>query len=1603
MLNKQIASNAKRAFFWSLPLGIVTLFTLALTIPATLASPNAAPTVADFGPALNDTAVSVSANITATFTADPDPASVTYTTFAVHSPFYGLVTGTLSANTNQISLSPSADFKVGDHVQVIATAGITNTDGPLNPTKQWGFTTGRVADRCFYTFEDSGETLTNVAMGGGEWIDVDGDYDLDVVVTGQTGSGLATQISLNDGSGAFVDGGTADDALIAVQDGSLAVGDYNNDGHPDILLAGLASGFTRSIQLGRNNSGSMVDDAGAAVNLPGISLSAATWGDYDNDGDLDLLLSGQTDSAISKIYRNDAGVFVEVGAADDALPSVRDSAAAWGDYDDDGDLDLFISGQSTEGATTKLFRNDAGTFVDSGVSLPNVTSGSAAWADTDGDGDLDLAMSGFGSLGPETKIFENDGGAFTDSTNAFVGVQQSDMAFGDIDNDGDLDLVVIGRDTFGPLTAVYSNDGAGTFSPNTQAEQNLESVSQGSISFGDVDNDGDVDLLLTGLSDGNVAVSKIYTNENCEVSITAPASKVEGDTGNSTFTFIVNRAGNVDTEVSVDYTVSGGTADAADFGGALASGTITVTAGNAQEDLVINVSGDSEYEPDEDFTVTLSNPTSESILGTAAATGSIVNDDSQIHIKAISADKLEGDTGTTPFAFVITRTTDALATAVTVTYTVSGDVDGTDFVTPLTGSHTLASNDASDSFILDVQTDTDVEFNESFSVTLSNPTAGGEIGTAVANGVIQNDDGNIHIYPLDAVKAEGDSGNTQFTFDVVRSGTFTTTETVEYSVSGSGADAADAADFGGLFATNTLTFTPGSADITQTVTIDVSGDTTFEADEGFSVDLSNATGPLVIGIATANGTIQNDDTGLAITADDAVKAEGDSGTTDFTFNVIRSGNVSGANDVDYAVAVGSGTHFATGSDFGGPLPSGTISFASTETSKTITISVAADTTVEADEPFTVTLSAPTNNANILTGDANGTIENDDGTVSISPDGLSQAEGNSDTVTYTYSVELSAAALMTVTVDYDVSGTGADPANTTDFGGTFPSGSVSFGIGEATKQLEVAVSGDDTTEADETFAVTLSNMTGGYALATDTVTSTIENDDRSISISVDSAIKDEGDSGDTPFTFLISRTGLATGSVTADYAVILNNATADDFSGGVVPTGTVMLADGQMTTTLTININGDNSVEPNESFDVELSNPTGATLQTNRVSGVIQNDDSGYAISTVTTSQAEGDSGLTTFAFTVKRNGLAASNSSISYAVSGTGTNPADANDFGSFFDSGVLPFQAGQVDQEITISVGVEGDTQPEADETFIVTLSNPTGGEEISVATAVATILNDDDGIRISATPSEQSQPEGNSGTTSFDFTVDLIGTYSQIVTVDYAVNGSGVNRADNFDFDDNRFPAGTVTFAVGVNVQTLTIPVQADTMAEQDENFTITLSNVVGGAVLGENSIEGTIENDDGSLIATDIYLPMIMAPLPTAPDLVVDSISITNGAPTIVIRNIGDAAVTSDFWVDLYVNPPTVPTQVNDTIDTLQSDGMTWGIKAADSLLPLAPNEALTLTLTSNSIVTTTVTTIPSGATVYVQVDSAALGSNEGGVLEGHEINNEPYNNISSIINN
>ncbi|MCC7418241.1 MAG: CRTAC1 family protein [Acidobacteria bacterium] len=334
------------------------------------------------------------------------------------------------------------------------------------------------------------------------WGDFDNDGDLDLAVSLGTGE---VRLYRND-AGTLVSVGAQ---LGMPQAGSyelrgLSWGDYDGDGFIDLLGGPTAADQVTKVL--HNEGGRRFVDLAADLGLtiPGRSSRQTNWVDYDNDGDLDVYATNRTGE--NGLYRNEAGVFARVFAGagpTDARPTV---GACWFDMDADGDLDLFLANQS--GAADALWRNDLTAFADvaaaAGVAGPPRTKDQGgvgcAIGDYDNDGDLDIFVPNYG---PNQLYRNNANGTFTDVAQALgVGVENHAVGsdWGDYDNDGDLDLAVISYEgAVGeqqPHNALFRNDGPAGFVNALAPDSPLNAADHGA-QLVDYDGDGGLDLSVT--------------------------------------------------------------------------------------------------------------------------------------------------------------------------------------------------------------------------------------------------------------------------------------------------------------------------------------------------------------------------------------------------------------------------------------------------------------------------------------------------------------------------------------------------------------------------------------------------------------------------------------------------------------------------------------------------------------------------------------------------------------------------------------------------------------------------------------------------------------------------------------------------------------------------------------------------------------------------------------------------------------------------------------------------------------------------------------------------------------------------------------------------
>lgn len=191
---------------------------------------------------------------------------------------------------------------------------------------------------------------------------------------------------------------------------------------------------------------------------------------------------------------------------------VEKGAVSWGDYDRDGDQDVAIMGTGISGAVTKLYENKNGTFVDTNQNFTRLYLGDIKWVDINKDGWIDLAVAGFDGKAPVTKIYINEKGASFSSTIDY-GLPQlysSKMAWGDLDNDGDIDLAITGIDADDKYKfyIYYRDDAQNKFTLEPKSS-NYQGVINGDIRIVDIDLDGDNDIVYNGESSNNNSMNSM--------------------------------------------------------------------------------------------------------------------------------------------------------------------------------------------------------------------------------------------------------------------------------------------------------------------------------------------------------------------------------------------------------------------------------------------------------------------------------------------------------------------------------------------------------------------------------------------------------------------------------------------------------------------------------------------------------------------------------------------------------------------------------------------------------------------------------------------------------------------------------------------------------------------------------------------------------------------------------------------------------------------------------------------------------------------------------------------------------------------------------------
>jgi hypothetical protein len=309
----------------------------------------------------------------------------------------------------------------------------------------------------FTRITDSAPATDAASTGGVSWVDFDGDGDLDLFVT--------------NGYDVSAEEATAQKNRL-----------YRNDGD------GVLSVVTE---------GPLIEDDGFS--------SGSTWGDFDNDGDVDVFVSNQRDQE-NFLYRNEGdGTFERIDAGSPTAAGASSFSASWVDVDRDGLLDLWIANGGLSQAQPNQLHRALGegrfsAITDGDIVTLEGRSGGGSWGDYDNDGDPDLFVAHLtlGADAPGNQLYRNDGDwqliPIEDGPPVDDGAPSLCAAWGDYDNDQDLDLYV--GNAFGYANLLYRNEGDGRLTPVEHIPPTLEGGSTYAANWADVDNDGDLDLLV---------------------------------------------------------------------------------------------------------------------------------------------------------------------------------------------------------------------------------------------------------------------------------------------------------------------------------------------------------------------------------------------------------------------------------------------------------------------------------------------------------------------------------------------------------------------------------------------------------------------------------------------------------------------------------------------------------------------------------------------------------------------------------------------------------------------------------------------------------------------------------------------------------------------------------------------------------------------------------------------------------------------------------------------------------------------------------------------------------------------------------------------------
>ena len=775
------------------------------------------------------------------------------------------------------------------------------------------------------------------------------------------------------------------------------------------------------------------------------------------------------------------------------------------------------------------------------------------------------------------------------------------------------------------------------------------------------------------LLDVEITVTDVSPN----VSVTPGTLSVDEDAGNAQLTVELS-AEHSDT-VTVEWETSDGTAvSGSDY--TADSGMLSFSPGDTEKTISVAITDDSLDEGSETFTVTLSNP-SNADLGVSASTVAIVDNDTVVSLTppALSVNESAGSA-----QFMV-----SLGSAHTETVTVqwvTSDGTATAGEDYTAGGSTLsfAPNEMSKTISVAIEDDGIDEGNETFTVTLSNPS-NAVLGAASTSTVTIKDDDTAGVTILPQVLSVGEGGSD--TYDVVLQSQPTGDVKVTIEVDPSGSDVS--------VNKQSLTFNSMNWSSSQTVTVSAEEDEDTDPDPAVRLNHTSTGGGYDgVSVPSVAVTVAEDDTSLVQMTQTAVSLnEGRSAQLTVRLSPSHSDTVT----VDWETSSGTaGTDDYT-------EDSGTLSFSPGDTEKTISVVTTDDSIDEGNERFTVRLTSATSARLGAARTSTVTITDDDTRgVTISPQVLSVEEGGSKT--YDVVLESEPTGNVEVTIEIDPPGEGVSVNKPT----------LRFTPRNWNAEQTVTVSAEEDTDTEVDRATLRHTFSGGdYGdIAPQTVTVTVLEDDTSLVQMAQTAVSLNEGAGRVRLAVELSEAH-PDDTVAVEWETSSGTADTDDYTED---SGTLSFSPGDTQKTISVAITDDSLDEVNETFTVTLSNPSNAVLGAAETTvTIIDNDTAGVTVTPQVLSVNEGDMAV----YGVALNSEPEGNVRVSIEINPPGSDVS--------VDEEILTFTSGNWGESQEVEVMAEEDEDAVPDSVTLSHTSTGGGYDGISAPSVAVTVVEDD------------------------------------------------------------------------------------------------------------------------------------------------------------------------------------------------------------------------------------------------------------------------------------